>query len=206
MDEAQFRHHAVSRLDFSHASQIAHLHQLVLSGDVLPALGYRFLLFYYQRILSLESQVVLGVLSGGALFGFCQLSFLPVSILQTLLRRPVSFLELCWLGLTKPKLFARGLWASLIRERTQVGTAEISFIAVNSRWQGKGIGKLLIAEANRLAYNHGKDTVITKTANERAKSIYEKTFSARVITERVILGERYWYLRWCAHNSKGDDC
>jgi ribosomal protein S18 acetylase RimI-like enzyme len=195
---------SIHQLDESYAEQIARLHQHALPEDVLPALGARFLIDYYNYALNNRSQVILGAISEGKVVGFCQLSFTPISVASVIKSTPYALMRLLCLGLTKPAMFIRGMLAMFVHPRLAPESAEISFIAVHLTFQGCGVGKRLIIEAGRAALNRGSTALTTKTTNELARSIYEKSFAAKVVTTFSFFGRRYWYLSWAVNGM--DNC
>lgn len=183
-------------LERAWAGKIAALHAEALADDVLPALGSRFLRTYYDLVLESPSQTVAGVADGEELIGFCQVSWSPMRTSHVVLRRPSALLDIGLLALSDPRRFLRGAAASRYRPARLEAGPEIAFIAVKPARQGEGVGRTLVAEANRLAARRGHVTLVTKTSNEAAVELYRRQFSARVAESRRIGGITYHFLTW----------
>lgn len=187
---------AIRQLDRNYAERISLLHRRALPQDVLPALGHGVLVRYYQYVLGSDSQMVLGAILDDELIGYCQLSFSSISLADVIKSAPWILMKIFWLGMTRPVLFIRGLLAMLTHPKVMMNVPEISFIALQLEFQGRGIGKELIREAGHIAGSRGCVCLTTKTANEVVRSMYERSFSARVVSTSSFLGRRYWYLSW----------
>lgn len=176
--------------------RVAALHAEALPGDVLPSLGRHFLKEYYALVMDSQSQTVIGFSDGEDLIGFCQVSWRPIELGQFVLKRPSMLLDIAALALRDPRRFLRGVAASRYRPHGLEGVPDIAFIAVRPARQGEGVGRALVAEANRQAAQRGHSALMTKTSNELAAGMYQRHFSARVVGTRRIAGMRYHFLTW----------
>jgi ribosomal protein S18 acetylase RimI-like enzyme len=183
-------------LDKKFAKEIASIHANSLSEDVLPSLGLEFLVQYYQYVLTDRTQLIIGALSQGVLVGFCQLSFSPIKVTNILHYIPSAIFSIAKLAVLNARQFLNGIIQALNSPKKVLKSPQITFIAVRPDFQGQGIGNRLVKEVNKIAAKQGKSQIITKTSNEIARSMYEKTFKAHVISTVDIMGKRYWYLSW----------
>ena len=183
----------IAHLNSSYAEAIAQIHAEALSGDVLPALGPRFLTRYYRYVIQTPSQVVIGAILNKELVGFCQMSFSPVGILDVLRADPLAVFHIAKL---KIRVFLTGLGLALFRPGEVYSKPEISFIAVHPNFQGGGVGKMMVREINKIARTRGASSVTTKTSNKIARVMYEKSFGARVVATKSVLRRKFWYLSW----------
>jgi ribosomal protein S18 acetylase RimI-like enzyme len=186
----------IEKLDDCFVDKIATIHASALTGDILPALGYDFLVQYYQYVLQNRTQVVIGAVSKDRLVGFCQLSFSHISVIDILRIIPTATLYIARLMLLNPRLFISGIMLMLNQPKHSILSPEISFIAVRPDYQRLGIGKSLVEAANKIAANKGKVKITTKTSNKIARIMYEKLFDANIISNKSVLGKEYWYLTW----------
>jgi len=184
-------------LDTRSVKDIAKIHTECLPEDVLPALGHDFLINYYKYVLEAKSHQVIGAFRKKELIGFCQFSFLPVSMIAVIKQKPFLLLfRILWLLISNPKLFVIGIAMSLWRPKNWSSIAEISFIAVHQDFQSQGIGTGLVEFINKIATINNIKKVITKTSNKAARLMYEQKFHAYIEISQKIFDREYWFLAW----------
>lgn len=188
----------VIALDSGFASQLAEIHVMALKGDVLPAMGQHFLESYYDYVLKLPDQLIIGCFENEKLSGFCQVSYAPLSIIKLVMRSPSALLNISRLLFTKPRLFWKGVHQASQRPRniSKLQIPEITFIAIKESGQGRGLGKLLIEYVTSHSNELGVSELFTKTSSEVAKNLYIKHFDAKILASEEIGGNTYWYLIW----------
>ncbi len=183
-------------LGMEHAKDIAAIHANSLTGDVLPALGYKFLTQYYQYVIEETEQLIIGALHHEQLVGFCQLSFSPITVTNIIYHNPLAIFYIVRLAIKDTRQLINGIHLALKRPEEILKLPEISFMAVRTDFQGKGVGKSLVKSVNAIATAKGKEQITTKTSNEIAKNMYEKVFNANIIKTKRVGKEKYWYLSW----------
>lgn len=188
----------VIALDSGFASQLAEIHVMALKGDVLPAMGQHFLESYYEYVLKLPDQLIIGCFENEKLSGFCQVSYTSLSMIKLVMGTPSALLNISRLLFTKPRLFRKGVHQASRRPKkiNTLQIPEVTFIAIKQSSQGRGLGKLLIEYVTRHSKKLGVSELFTKTSNEVAKNLYIKHFDAKILASEEIDGNTYWYLIW----------
>lgn len=192
--------YTIGKLDYSYIEQIVSIHQSELGEDILPSLGRKFLLRYYQVVLLDRAQVILGAVSGNQLLGFSQVSFSPIGIVTILKEDPWLMFHLINLALFRSRKFVKGIIMAIDRAFFVEWFPEIAFIIVRGKYQKKGIGKELVRASNQLARENGISYMTTKTSNCIARFMYENLFNATVTRTKKILGIEYYYILWETNN------
>ena len=178
-------------------ASIVAIHLDSLHDDVLPSLGPVFLHDFYSWAITRPDQHLAAARHGDRVDGFCLLSLGPISVARVL--RPKHLAAVARVGITHPRRVA-----SAIVQMTKptvsdwADAAEISFIAVDPRMTGQGIGRFLMDEAASVALESGRHQVATKTANSRLAQFYVRVYGARISTTFRAGGREYSVLEWSA--------
>jgi ribosomal protein S18 acetylase RimI-like enzyme len=178
--------------------EVASLHRRALPDDILPALGEEVLRRYYDGMLASGRAALIGARSGGRLAGFILVSFAGPSIAQALrgslghlLRRAAAA------ALRRPMLLLDAA-ASVAKAGAQPeAESEISYIAVDPREQGRGVGTALVARLDQYLGERGIGTCRTKTlvGNRHVIDLYSKHFArVEVKGEYHAFRRRYMFL------------
>ena len=170
----------VERAGPERAADLARLHRESLPDDFLPSLGADFLeRVYYPATFLSRNGANLIVVSGTAAVGFVTIAHDSERFTGDVVggRWPALGFYAVRAALRKPshlKLSIEVLWAALFG-RPDPMPGEIVLIAVDSRFRGRGLGKMLVNAALEYLRDHGVDRCRTKTlaANHSVIAMYE---------------------------------
>ena len=177
--------------------KVVNIHIESLSNDILPSLGVNVLNKYYKRVISDEAQLIFGAYSEDELLGFCLISTSPVGLFSAVFNFD-GLIALSRLALLQPDKFYLGIMQAIKKENIDRDAAEISFIAVSPRHQGKSIGSSMITYGTQWCFNKGIKHLQTKTANEFLLGYYIKEYAAEVLSDYYLCGRHYSEVRWAA--------
>lgn len=161
---------------------VVNIHIETMPDDFFPLLGRRFLkyFFYSATLNSKYGSTLVSLSNTNNVQGFITIALNNGLFLRDILQR--RFLYFMVFGLPPIFLSFRLLKYSweifnnlLKKERVSI-LAEIVFIAVGSKYQNQGLGKLLVKETLLYLNNHGYDCCKTKVNKENvsARRMYEK--------------------------------
>lgn len=191
----------IARMRAGQIPAVVGIHRTVLADDLLPALGERFLhRVYYGFLLDDPESAVLVASCGPEVAGVVVVSFNPAAHFSRPFRHhPLATLAgLLRLLLLSPRALCEAVVASRRRLPVAADCAEIAVLAVAPEFQKRGLGRRLVAAANRLIAERGCAGAITKTLRSKkyVQDFYRKNWQAAVVAE-VRAGSRdYVYLRW----------
>jgi len=174
--------------------ELANIHLSSLPNDVLPSLGKRVVEFFYKKILSSETQKVIGYYFEGQIVGFILLSMKSINVKSIFFTLDLLF-GLIMVVLKKPHILYSGIVQSIKRYPLQHDSVEISYFAIHPDFQGKGFGGLLVNELPKYIDSE-KKYIQTKTRNSKLRDFYIKTKDAEVIYEFSVFKSHYYNLRW----------
>lgn len=173
------------------------LHLSSMPHDFLPNLGAGTLRRYYLSFLSskyLKSAKLIGAYDSGLLVGFCHIVFCPISLWKAVSLD--TFGSLIFLLFFKPKVLLNGFIQFFNLIKFEDSRAELAFIAVAPSHQGCGIGEKLIEASMSACRANEFNVLLTKTANKRLSSFYQRHYDASVIKSFAVFGRKYYVLRW----------
>ncbi len=182
---------------------ISAIHLSALPDDLLPQLGAGFLeMLYYQSTFESPYATVLVAEKDNKIVGFVNIAYDPVRNSYWIFRRKAMAIAARMLL----KSILRPAWGIAmfmsLNKNVSVDvpdhSAEISFIAVSPEYHGKGIGKQLAHECNKVVAKKGCTHVYTKTllSNVHVQQIYIKAFDARIISTVTIGRKPFVYVLW----------
>ena len=99
-------------------------------------------------------------------------------------------------AMSKPSLLIKLLKHLVTKTKQLKLSTAIDYFAVDKNFRGKGIGNLLILEAEKITASDGFGLLYTKTSNERLYRYYVSKKSAKLLKEFSIFGERYRCVCW----------
>lgn len=161
---------------------IARLHESAFRGFFLTKLGRPFLCRYYEAVLSCPTGILLVAEEGGGIAGLVAGFGRPAMFYRSLRRRALR------LGLAmlprlarSPSLLVRAV-ADFRRTgdgdpSADVSVAELSSLAVDPAFAGKGVGSALVTEFLRAATSRGASSVRLTTDvhdNEAVNAFYRR--------------------------------
>ena len=132
-------------------ADVINIHLQAFEGFFLSELGRDFLKLYYKSVKMSDEGILLGYYENNQLLGFCAATTLSRSFNKKLILKNIIPFSVVGLKLvfTKPNALKR-LYKNLTKDSVTVRDegeyAELLSIATNPSTQGKGVGKLLIAE------------------------------------------------------------
>jgi GNAT superfamily N-acetyltransferase len=88
------------------------------------------------------------------------------------------------------------MWQALKTQGINADTAEISFIGVSPKHQGKKIGTRLLDYVNRWSNNMNISYLQTKTANQELRRFYIARYQAHEVQSYNISNKEYSVLKW----------
>lgn len=159
---------------------IVKIHLDAFKGFFLTSLGSQFLKFYYSCFIKSDETVTMVAEEDGVIYGFSASTKVCKGFNSRLIKS--NFLAFVMLSLkmlfTTPKSLLR-----LVKNLTKKGDsveddedyAELYSIGVSKAAQGKGVGKLLLAESERVMKTEGVQKVSLTTDfydNEQAVGFY----------------------------------
>lgn len=180
--------------------EVARIHCDSLAEDFLPFLGAGFLeRGYYRAALANPHGAVFVARSNGAIAGFVNVTHRPDAyfgwtVKHSILQVAVASLRL----LRQPARLAEAL-AIVAAPAPSFGHpfGEISFIAVDRRYRGAGVGHALVRAASRHLAQRGLRAAATKTLRRNAGVIaLYRTFGAEIRATVSIRKKDYVYLEW----------
>lgn len=196
---------SINKIAVSDLTEVVNIHIQALPNDVLPSLGENVLNKYYKKALSDETQVIFGAYHQSKLLGFCLVSTRPISLVSVVFNID-GLVALLKLALIKPREFYLGIMQAVKKEDFSQEVAEISFIAVSPKYQGKSIGRDLIGFATQWGFNEGIKYFQTKTANELLLTYYIKEYAAEVLSSYNLCGKHYSEVRWVTLPKRATVC
>lgn len=182
----------ISKLELD---RIVTIHIEALPDDVLPNLGGKILNNYYREILLDGTQELFGVFSAKDVLGFCLISTAHVGLSNVMISAQ-GVGALIRLILTRPQILYSGVIQALKRREISEGVAEISFIAVSPKYQGRAIGSDMLDYANQWCRERRIAFLQTKTANQLLRDFYVRVYRAEEIGGYDLLGRHYSELKW----------
>lgn len=170
----------IRKATINDVNTIVKIHLDAFKGFFLTSLGSQFLKFYYSCFIKSDETVTMVAEEDGVIYGFSASTKVCKGFNSRLIKS--NFLAFVMLSLkmlfTTPKSLLR-----LVKNLTKKGDsveddedyAELYSIGVSKAAQGKGIGKLLLAESERVMKTEGVQKVSLTTDfydNEQAVGFY----------------------------------
>jgi ribosomal protein S18 acetylase RimI-like enzyme len=192
-------------------SEIGAIHRAAFPASWLTALGAEAVRRYYAwQLGGPHDAYPIGAVLDGQLAGFCFGGVFPTAI-SGFVRRNMWFLTLRLIA--RPRLG----FAALFQRRVRAAAAAIALtpkarplvrspvkrpfdilsVAVHPRFQGRGIGKLLMDEARAVALRNGFSvmTLMVNPENAEAVRFYERIGWQRALMKGIWRGNmEYWLL------------
>lgn len=179
----------------THSPQVAKIHQKALAGDFLPSLGFAFLKTFYEGIIGKpgvygfayeEDEKILGFVVGT--------SDSKIFFSQALRARFIKLSFLLLIQLIKRPQIIKNILETFFYPKKDTGPkAELFVIAVDRKFQGKGVGRELV-EALENAFR--KDGInrykLAVYANKKAVGFYEHLGYSRISNFRLY--GKMWYV------------
>lgn len=190
------------RMQENQVRQVAHIHAEALPEDLLPQLGKWFLeKGYYRSLVDSPYSLVIVAKKHSQILGFVNLSFDPGKHIARMIKTKMLRLLVAMVRVScVSPLRIVEIFSAVARANAEVpeNSAEIAFIAVKPDFQGQGIGKQLVEQANTLSKEQGIQYLFTKTlkSNVHVQWMYQKYWNARIMKEIRILNKNYVYLLW----------
>ena len=170
----------IRKATINDVNTIVKIHLDAFKGFFLTSLGSQFLKFYYSCFIKSDETVTMVAEEDGVIYGFSASTKVCKGFNSRLIKS--NFLAFVMLSLkmlfTTPKSLLR-----LVKNLTKKGDcvdddedyAELYSIGVSKAAQGKGVGKLLLAESERVMKYEGVQKVSLTTDfynNEQAVGFY----------------------------------
>ena len=170
----------IRKATINDVNTIVKIHLDAFKGFFLTSLGSQFLKFYYSCFIKSDETVTMVAEEDGVIYGFSASTKVCKGFNSRLIKS--NFLAFVMLSLkmlfTTPKSLLR-----LVKNLTKKGDsveddedyAELYSIGVSKAAQGKGVGKLLLAESERIMKSEGVQRVSLTTDfynNEKTVGFY----------------------------------
>lgn len=177
--------------------EVVKIHKTSFDGFFLTCLGDDFLILYYETVLNNTNGIILGAYLSDELAGFCCASkisrgFNKTLIVDNLIQYSIIALKLIF---TKPLALFR-LYKNLTKKNPNLTDngeyAELLSIAVNTDYQGAGIGKKIIEklELELLKYNCSELSLTTDFYNNERTIKFYNGLGYEVLYEFIAWPER----------------
>lgn len=175
------------------AEDIFNVHVKSLPSDVLPKFGSGYHMRYILQLLERQGNVFVAVLRGGTI-GF--LTSGAVSSAKRIIPRPTEILFFVKSSIRQPVLLPRLVRQILKRALSVPDSSEIEFFAVESEFRGRGVGRALIQQAQKTAFQSGFKVMVTKTNNLDLVRYYQLNHNAEVRDILKSNGTTYYFVQW----------
>lgn len=156
---------------------IVKIHQLAFPGFFLTSLGSYFLCTYYRCMCKSKEAATLCAIEDGKIVGFSATALISSGFNTRLVKKnPMQFI---WIALfvliTRPRAILR-LTKNMTKKAQGIedhgNYAELYSIGVLPEYQGKGVGKLLLAKTEELVSGHGQTRIsLTTDKNDNEATI-----------------------------------
>jgi len=188
----------IEKLSNNDIKKIVDIHMEVLSDDLLPQLGSKYLLSFYQYLNQSEKEIIFIKKEENIILGCCIVSLEP----KTLLKRVIKFsftnfiISLIIKFFLKQKLRKYVFNIVTKSNKTVSKYPEIAYIFINKNFQSNGIGKELIENARMYLLNKEYTKLYVKTIDNvenKAISFYRQNNFFNY-TNFQYAGNKYLYL------------
>lgn len=180
------------------SERLAKIHKEVLAESFLSSLGLPFLKLLYPILLSNKKNVVLVANDKNEIVGFLVATIDNNNLLKSVvsLRNLLSLLPtLVPVFITHPPfLLALGKWS--LTQKQHSPSAELQFIAILPKYQGKGLGTKMVIVLNNLFQKRGVKSylVSTKSNNFLSNGFYKRLGYKLAFREKVFNDNMNYYL------------
>lgn len=142
----------IGPLKNEHIVDVVRLHSSALKGDFLPSLGISFLTTFYKTLINEPNTCTLVYYQKHQVLGFVIGTKDMALFLKNILKK--RFLEFCLLiayQIIKNPQLLKKVFETLFYTKKESGPkAELVIIAVDQKYHGKGIGKALITNLEKI--------------------------------------------------------
>jgi hypothetical protein len=188
-------------IDFIEIDSVVTIHNNAFPGFFLTLLGNRFLKLYYRSVLRHKDGILLGCYDETEkLSGFCAATISAKGFNTKLVK--ANFFSFCSVGIYLLFTNANALkhlylnWSK--KDNMQEDTedyAELLSIGVNSSSQGKGLGKFMLSELEKIVFKKGcKSISLTTDYHDNTKTLkFYKSMGYKVYYEFITYPNREMY-------------
>ena len=180
---------------------IVKIHLETLSEDLLPQLGEKFLIKFYEYINNSEFEEIFYSKDKDKLLATCIISYDPNTLLSRVLKKTlINFIYSFTVNiLTNKKLFISVFKIFFNKTNFISKSPEITYIFTDPKLKGKGIGKEIILKVENSLKDKNINTYYVKTINgkeNKAISFYLKNGFEK-FEKFNYAGNSYLYLKKC---------
>ncbi len=185
-------------LNKSELNDVVNLHVNALKESTLNQFGENFLKAIYEVMLKDKDCVFLVIKKDKKIIGYAVATKNTPKMYHKIIKS--KFLVLIWEGLKRmiinPKLLPKVLDYFFEKHPKPVSQAELQFIAINSKYQGRGLGTRLISELDRQFRKMGISAykVGTWASNKQSNSFYKKLKFNFFYPDKILGEEFNFYL------------
>lgn len=175
---------------------LAKIHQSVLKESLLDRFGANFLNIIYKAICSDENNIIIAVISGNKIVGYCVATTDIFRFYKNIFFGNFLILTLEIVKNLKNnlKIFLAFLIWAFIPQKKDSYPAELQFLAILPKYQRLGLGTKLInlLKKEYANYNITFFKVGTKAENKTSNNFYKKN-GFKYLYQKKMFGERFNY-------------
>tara|TARA_Y100001968_G_C19415040_1_gene748539 strand:- start:1514 stop:2098 length:585 start_codon:yes stop_codon:yes gene_type:complete len=182
--------------DDSSLESIWTLHERSLSNDLMHTFGKSTEKRFLKYMISRGKGVVFASKNNEILNGFLTLSFKRISMTRFLRLDSILAFLINWKS--QPILILKLLIRIInnFKIKSSCRYAELDYFAVEESSRDRGIGSLLLDQAENKARDLNLKGISTITSNKRLLKYYLIKKSAKLIFKFHIFSEIFYYIRW----------
>jgi ribosomal protein S18 acetylase RimI-like enzyme len=188
----------VKTLQKSEIEQIVKLHQKILNESVLNKFGYSFLFIIYKSIPENPQNIVLVLRDKKKIVGFTVATLDSSNFYKKIVNNNFLLLSLAIIKtiILNPLLLYQVMSWILNKSSSKKYPAELQFIALDSNYQGKGLGTKMVKELVKLfkSSNINYFKVGTKKNNLLSNKFYRKLGYKYLFSEKILGDDFNYYL------------